>query len=78
MCKEVLLQVYLPEMITKLKQGTGRAIRSETDIAVISILDPRIYDYNLKYDNLVFESLPYINITDDMEEVRSFVSRKIK
>lgn len=77
MYNEGLLQVYLPEMITKLKQGTGRAIRSETDTAVISILDSRIHEYNLKYDNLIFESLPYTNITDDIGEVRSFVSKKI-
>lgn len=72
------LQVYLPEMISKLKQGTGRAIRSETDTAVISILDPRIYDYNIKYDDLIFKALPYSNITDDIEEVRKFVSGKMK
>lgn len=72
------LQVYLPEMIYKLKQGTGRAIRSESDTAVISILDSRIYDYNLKYDDLIFKSLPFHNITDDMDEVKKFVNQKIK
>lgn len=47
------MEVYLPEMISKLKQGTGRAIRSEDDTAVISILDSRIYDYNTNYDNII-------------------------
>ncbi len=76
--KDGFLQVYLPEMLTKLRQGTGRAIRSETDTAVISILDSRIYDYNAKYGNIVFDSLPYTHITDDMEEVKSFIHKKIR
>lgn len=76
--RDGFLKVYLPEMISKLKQGTGRAIRSENDKAVISILDSRIYGYNIKYDNLIFNSLPYSNITDDINEVRSFVKEKLK
>lgn len=76
--RDGFLEVYLPEMITKLKQGTGRAVRSETDTAVISILDSRIHDYNLKYNNLIFESLPFTHITNDIEEVKSFVNKKIK
>ena len=65
-------------MISKLKQGTGRAIRSENDTAVISILDPRLYDYNIRYDNLIFDALPYSNITDDIDEVRKFVNQKMR
>lgn len=76
--RDGFLEVYLPEMITKLKQGTGRAIRSENDTAVISILDSRIHDYNLKYNNLIFESLPFTHITDDIMEVQSFANKKIK
>lgn len=76
--KDGFLQVYLPEMITKLRQGTGRAIRSEEDTAIISILDSRIYDYNTKYDNIVFDSLPYTNVTDDIEEVKEFIHKKIR
>ena len=76
--KDGFMEVYLPEMISKLKQGTGRAIRSEDDTAVISILDSRIYDYNTNYDNIIFESLPFKNITDDIDEVRHFISKKIR
>lgn len=71
-------KVYLPDMITKLKQGTGRAIRSEEDTAIISILDPRIHDYNTRYDNIIFDSLPFSNITNDIEDVRKFANKKIK
>ena len=70
--------IYLPDMITKLKQGTGRAIRSESDTAVISILDSRINNYNIKYDNAIFDALPFSNITDNIDEVEKFVKKKIK
>lgn len=73
-----LFKIYLPEMLMKLKQGTGRAIRSEEDTAVISILDSRVHDYNTKYDNMIFEALPFNNVTDDIEEVKKFVNKKIK
>ncbi len=76
--KDGFLQVYLPEMILKLRQGTGRAIRSEEDKAVISILDSRIYDYNARYDDMIFKSLPYSNITDDIDDVQRFVNQKMK
>lgn len=46
------------ESTAKLIQGTERAIRSEEDTAVISILGFRIYDYNTKYDNMIFQALP--------------------
>lgn len=73
-----LFKIYLPEMLMKLKQGTGRAIRSEEDTAVISILDSRVHDYNTKYDNMIFKALPFNNVTDDIEEVKRFVNKKIK
>ena len=71
-------KVYLPDMITKLKQGTGRAIRGEEDTAIISILDSRVHDYNNRYDNIIFDSLPFSNVTTDIEEVRKFAKKKIK
>ena len=76
--KDGFYKVYLPDMITKLKQGTGRAIRSEDDTAIISILDPRIHDYNVRYNNMVFDSLPFTNVTDDITEVAKFANKKIK
>lgn len=34
--------VAVPEMITKLRQGAGRLIRSTKDKGIVSILDPRV------------------------------------
>ena len=36
------MEVKVPEMIIKLKQGVGRLIRSESDKGIISIIDSRV------------------------------------
>lgn len=71
-------EVYLPEMIIKLKQGVGRLVRSENDTGIISILDSRMEKYNSRYDNIITKNLPNTNITTSLEEVRKFAERKIK
>jgi len=70
-------EVYLPEMIMKLKQGVGRLIRSETDTGIISILDSRMQAYNEKYDNIIQRNLPDANETSDIEVVQEFAKKKI-
>lgn len=76
--KDGFQEVYLPEMLLKLKQGIGRLIRSSTDKGIVSILDSRFLDYDEKYQNLLTSSLPFSNITDDLEEVKKFVGQKLK
>ena len=66
-------EVYLPEMIIKLKQGVGRLIRSSTDKGIVSILDPRYKEY----EDVILESLPFNNVTTDIEEVKDFATNKI-
>ena len=66
-------EVYLPEMIIKLKQGAGRLIRSSTDKGIVSILDPRCREYQ----DIILESLPFNNVTTDIEEVKSFATDKL-
>ena len=66
-------EVYLPEMIIKLKQGVGRLIRSSTDKGIVSILDPRYKDY----DGVILDSLPFGNVTTNIEEVKSFATNKL-
>lgn len=39
--REFLRSVVVPEMQIKLRQGFGRAIRTETDTCVVAVLDPR-------------------------------------
>ena len=66
-------EVYLPEMIIKLKQGVGRLIRSSTDKGIVSILDPRYKDY----DGVILDSLPFDNVTTNIEDVKSFATNKL-
>ena len=65
--------VAVPEMITRLRQGAGRLIRSETDKGIVSILDPRISSQSRKsYRASVLNSLPIKNRTENIEEIRIF------
>lgn len=57
-------------MFVKLKQGMGRAIRSEADTAVIAILDYRI-GKNGKYRRRVLEALSKYPITHSVDVVRN-------
>ena len=66
-------EVYLPEMIIKLKQGAGRLIRSSTDKGIVSILDSRYKEYQ----DVILESLPFGNCSTDIEEVKAFATNKL-
>lgn len=61
-------EVYVPEMLLKLKQGAGRLIRSSTDKGVVSILDSRIKDYGKD----ILSSLPFHNVTYSIDDVDTF------
>ena len=39
--QDYIREVIIPDMQVKLRQGFGRAIRTETDTCVVSILDYR-------------------------------------
>jgi ATP-dependent DNA helicase DinG len=66
-------QVLMPRMLIKLKQGHGRAIRSESDTAVISILDIRA---NGLYKNQVIHALPKCTVTNKTEDIKKFILEK--
>ena len=71
--------VYIPEMITKLRQGLGRLIRKENDKGIASILDPRLSSsQNTSYKSKVLDSLPFKSITEDFAEVERFVNNELK
>lgn len=71
-----LLDVLVPEMIIKLKQGIGRLIRSETDRGIISIIDPRLSQKsNSPYRQIVLDSLPIKNCTSDLDVLRAFYGK---
>ena len=68
--------VVVPEMQIKLKQGFGRAIRTETDTCVVAILDERAAE-GKRYSKDVLAALPEMPITDSLEDVARFI-RSVK
>ncbi|MBQ9461647.1 MAG: ATP-dependent DNA helicase, partial [Clostridia bacterium] len=77
--KDPIMEVAVPEMIIKLKQGAGRLIRSATDKGIVSILDPRV---NCKskaaYKGMTLNALPEKRITEDVTELQEFWNRMNK
>lgn len=68
-----LMDVRVPEMIIKLKQGIGRLIRNFTDTGIVSIIDRRLRDTPAeRYHDIVWNSLPIHRRTTDLEEIRQF------
>lgn len=66
----------VPKMITDLKQGSGRLIRTAQDYGVIAILDPRIRttDYGRR---MVLPSLPPAVLVDELELVKDFYRKRM-
>ena len=61
-------------MQIKLKQGFGRAIRTETDTCVVAILDERSTPGQRHYDAMK-AALPDLPITSSLEDVVEFIYR---
>ena len=64
--------VALPDMLIKLRQGYGRAVRTETDTCVIAILDGRAAPGGRYYRDVI-KVLPETRRTRDLREVRRFI-----
>ncbi len=62
----------IPEMQKKLRQGFGRAIRTEQDSCVVAILDERA-GIGGKYHNAALAALPTCQITEKIEDVQQFI-----
>ena len=76
--KDGLMEVLVPEMIVKLKQGIGRLIRTENDKGIISILDPRLSEtYQMRYRDVVFSALPIKNRTSKIIELEEFYNHTV-
>ena len=68
----------VPDMQKKLRQGFGRAIRTEQDTCVVSILDHRTAKKG-RYRSDVLEALPKCQMAERIEEVENFIrSRKVE
>ena len=73
--QQYLREIVTPSMLIKLKQYVGRAIRRETDTAVVSILDSRVNQRG-KYREAVLEALPDAPVTGKIEDVIRFITDK--
>ena len=67
--------VVVPDMQRKLRQGFGRAIRTETDTCVVSILDYRALPGG-RYHQSALDALPSMPITEKIEDVERFIREK--
>jgi hypothetical protein len=67
------MDVRVPEMIIKLKQGIGRLIRNFTDTGIVCIIDRRLRDEPPeRYHDITWDSLPIKNRTSSLDELRKF------
>lgn len=74
-----LMDVSVPEMIIKLKQGIGRLIRNKKDCGIVSIIDSRLGENSkAPYKQLTWDALPIKNKTNDIEQVKLFYSKIVK
>ena len=73
--QDYIRAVIIPDMQVKLRQGFGRAIRTETDTCVVSILDHRAAP-GKRYHRAVLETLPPLRITRKIEDVEAFIRAK--
>lgn len=72
-CQDGLMEVLVPEMIIKLKQGIGRLIRSEKDFGLVSIIDSRVGEKSkAKYKQMIWDALPIKNKTSNIEKIKKF------
>ena len=73
--QDYIRAVIIPDMQVKLRQGFGRAIRTETDTCVVSILDHRAAPGE-RYYKAVLETLPPLPITRRIQDVEDFIRAK--
>jgi ATP-dependent DNA helicase DinG len=71
---EFISTSVVPDMQRKLKQGFGRAIRTETDTCVVTILDSRAR-VGGKYHHVVLDALPKCAITEQIDTVAEFIEQ---
>lgn len=63
-------EVIVPEMQIKLRQGFGRAIRTEHDTCAVAILDSRAKG---KYHQDMLDALPKVPITSERDDITQFM-----
>ena len=75
--QDYIQAVVIPGMQVKLRQGFGRAIRTETDTCVVSILDDRAAPApGGRYHRAALEALPAMIMTQKIEDVERFIRER--
>ena len=76
--QDKLMDVLVPEMVIKLKQGVGRLIRNATDRGIISIIDGRMGERSdAEYKQVVWDALPIKNRTSSLKKIRAFYETEV-
>lgn len=73
--QEYIHSSVIPDMQKRLRQGFGRAIRTESDTCVVSILDHRAVAGG-RYHDEVLCALPPCPIAECIEDVEEFIRRQ--
>jgi len=73
--REYIGAVAVPDMQKKLRQGFGRAIRTETDTCVVTILDHRAARGGRYYED-VLSALPPCEMAESIEDVGRFIGKR--
>ena len=73
--REYIKAVAVPDMQKKLRQGFGRAIRTETDTCVVTILDGRAARGGRYYKDVLC-ALPACQMAESIEDVEKFIRRR--
>lgn len=73
--RQFIQNVAVPEMQIKLRQGFGRAIRTETDTCVIAILDERA-SHGHRYYAAMRDALPDMRTTSSLRAVTKFLRER--
>lgn len=68
-------EIIVPDMQKKLRQGFGRAIRTEEDTCVVSILDYRAVAGG-RYHEDVLRALPECHMAESIEDVEQFIRNR--
>ena len=68
-------KVLLPEMITKLKQGSGRLIRKEADTGILVLLDSRMNLVEYKNKQIILDALPIKKQMTNIDQVKPFFGK---
>ncbi len=72
---EYIRDIIVPDMQKKLRQGFGRAIRTESDTCVVSILDHRAVAGG-RYHEDVLCALPACQMAESIEDVEAVIRRQ--